>query len=272
MISGIRLFQLLFALLIFHACLPTAAQSPPRLFSENHVVRSLRQIHSAQATYQAAIGGGNFGTLQNLRQAGFIDVALSSGAKYGYVYVLSVVTAVPGQSPAHFSVTATPRAYRKSGIRSFYLDAGGELHGGDKGGTLATASDPVIDDCTNGSIPDNERCTIQDIQSLVSAQAIFASTLGNGNYGLFNQLYLAGLIRGDLADHISRGYFFNLQTIDQVPGTNPASFKIWATPRIYGTTAIRSFYTDQTGVIRGGDKNGGDANENDPPINKSFRK
>jgi hypothetical protein len=202
------------------------AQSPPRMFSEFHVIRSMRQLHSAQATYQATTGSGNFGSLQNLRQAGFIDDALASGSKYGYVYLVSTVPFVPGQSPAAFTVTATPRAYRKSGRRSFFIDAAGEVHGGDKNGEVATSSDPVIDDCTSGSIPDNERCTIEDLKSLLGAQGTYASTIGNGDYGTFQQLFIAGLVRNDLADGIARGYMYEYQIVDHVPNTNSASFKI----------------------------------------------
>ncbi len=243
-------------------------QSPPRLFAEAHVIRSMRQLHSAQMTYQATAGNGNFGFLENLRQAGFIDEALASGAKYGYLYIISTVAFVPGQTPAAFTVTATPRAYRKSGIRSFFIDTSGEIRGGDRNGQVATSGDPVIDDCTNGSLPDNERCTIADMRALHSAQLTYAAAVGNRNYGTFQQLYLAGLIRGGLASSSSRGYLFQNQIIDYVPDAQPASFKIWATPQVYRTSAIRSFFIDQTGVLRGGDKNGGQANENDPPINE----
>jgi len=243
-------------------------QSSPRLFAEAHVLRSLRQIHGAEATYQATIGAGNFGSLQNLRQAGFIDEALASGAKYGYVYLLSTAAGVPGQSPPAFSVTATPRAYRKSGIRSFFIDTSGEIRGRDKNGVVATPTDPVIDDCTNGSVQDNERCTIADMRTLHSAQMTYAATVGNGNYGSFSQLYVAGLIRSDLSDYNARGYLYEYEINAGLPGQVPPTFKIWATPRVYGTTAIRSFFIDQTGVLRGGDKNGAQANESDPPINQ----
>jgi hypothetical protein len=243
-------------------------QSSPRLFSEVHVIRSMRQLHSAQATYQATAGAGNFGSLQNLLQAGFIDEALASGAKYGYVYVVSTVPFVPGQSPASFTVTATPRAYRKSGRRSFYIDPAGEIHGGDKSGLVATSSDPYIDDCTSGSIPDNERCTIEDMRALHGAQSTYSATVGNGNYGTFTQLHQAGLIRTDLADSVARGYLYVVEVIDLVPNTQPPSFKIWATPQTYGTTAVRSIFIDQTGVLRGADHGGQPAGPNDPPINE----
>jgi len=259
-----KLFVLIATLLI----LQTVYSQSPRAFGEAHVLRSLRQLHSAQATYQATAGNGNFGTLQALSQAGFIDNALASGSKYGYLYNVSAIASMPGQSAARFSISATPRAYRKSGTRSFYIDQNGELRGADTGGIPATITAPIIDDCTSGGILDNERCTILDMRTLHAVEVTFAATVGNGSYGLLDELYLAGLIRADLGNYVSRGYNYNVQTIGYVPDTQAATFKIWATPRTYGATAIRSFYIDQTGVLRGGDKNGGQANENDPPINK----
>ena len=243
--------------------LRAGAQSSPRTFSERHVMRSLRLLHSAQATYQATLGAGDYGSLQSLRQAGFIDGALATGEKYGFVYV---VTLVPGP-PRNFIVTATPLRYRKTGIRSFFIDAGGEIHGADKQGQPASSSDPIIDDCTSGTVIENERCTILDMRVLAGAQSTYAATAGSGDYGLLPELYIAGLIRGDLADNTARGYNYQVQTINHAPG-QPASFKIWATPQIYGVTAIRSFYIDQTDILRGGDKKGGQANQNDPPVDK----
>lgn len=261
----LRLFVVSTFLFIAPAVL---SQSSPRPFAEAHVLRSVRQIHGAQMTYQATIGNGNFGSLENLRQAGFIDGALASGSKYGFVYIVSTVPFVPGQSAASFTVTASPRAYRKTGIRSFFIDASGEIRGADKNGEPATASDPVIDDCTNGGVLNNERCTIFDMRALHSAQATYHSTVGYGNYGMLQQLYLAGLIRTGLQSGASRGYYYAVQVIDFVPNTQQASFKIWATPQSYPTSSVRSFFIDQTGVLRGADRNGGSADQNDPPINE----
>ena len=240
---------------------PVAAQFSHSLI-ERHVMRSLRQIQAAQATYQATTGSGSYGSLENLRQAGLIDAALASGDKYGYVFV--VTTAV---GPPRSQATATPRVYRKTGTRSFYIDSSDiEIHGGDLNGQPATSAHPIIDDCTSGMIIENERCTIQDMRSLVGAQMTYQATVGNQNYGTFKALYAAGLIRTGLRYAESRGYRYEYLIIDYVPGTQQASFKIWATPFTYGITGIRSFYIDDTGVLRGADRNGAPADHTDPPI------
>lgn len=265
--------QFVFRILIAIAVLvlsnvASSAQSSPRTFAERHVIRSMRLLHSAEMTFQATQGAGSYGTLAQLRQAGLIDEALVSGEKYGYQYSLVTVAAVPGQSPARFTATATPRVYRKTGVRSFFIDLHGEIRGGDKNGQPATENDPVIDDCTSGSVPENERCTIADMRMLHGAEMTYSATVGNGNFALFPALCQASLIRSDLCDSQSRGYLYETLVIDLVPNTQPASFKIWATPASYPVSAIRSFYIDQTGVLRGADRNGGRADQNDPPINE----
>src|SRR4051812_35088870 len=111
-------------LTVLFAYSSSAAQSTPRLFSELHVMRSLRQLHSAQETYRATVGSGNYGSLAQLRSSGFIDEALASGSKYGFVYTVSTNTST-------FTVNATPRVYRKTGVRSFFIDRFGEIRGGD---------------------------------------------------------------------------------------------------------------------------------------------
>lgn len=126
-------------------CFAADAQTvSPRTFSEVFVMRSLRQIHSAQVTYNATYGNGNFGSLQNLHQAGFIDEALSSGSKYGYTFVVTFVPYTPPSTPSTFTVTATPRSYRKTGLRSFFIATEGILRGADRQGGPANQDDPPV--------------------------------------------------------------------------------------------------------------------------------
>jgi hypothetical protein len=265
MVPRIRQIKILVsALLAFN--IAAAAQAPnPKFFNERFVITAMRAIHGAEATFQATTGNGDYGTAAQLRQAGLIDSALLSGQKYGYQFVLTE-TPHTQSTPARFVVTATPTLYRKSGLRSYYIDELGEMHAADKNGTVADANDPYIDDCALWGLQDNERCTLLDMRGLHGAEATYAVTSGFGNYGMFTELYAAGLIRSDLADYDSRGYIYSVQVVNMQPNVQPL-FKISAVPRQYGVTGIRSFFIDQSGVIRGGDKNGQPASENDPPIN-----
>ena len=254
-------FAVLVLIVFSLAAYGNAQGPPPRYFNERFVIKAMDYLHQAQATYNATTGVGNFGTLEQLRSAGLLDEAFASGSKFGYAFVVT-------PTGSTYTATGTPVRYKKTGLRSYYIDQTGLLRGADNNGEVATASDPYIDSCALFGLADNERCTILDMRAFYTAQTTYAATIGNGNYGTFSQLYNSGLIREDLADLIARGYFYGFQIIYRVPKIVPASFKIWARPQQYGTTGTRSFFIDQTGVLRGADHQGQTATENDPPINQ----
>ncbi len=232
----------------------------PSVQSEKFVVSALLLIQGAQITYYSTSGNGNYGSLNDLRQAELIDSILASEEKYGYRFTV-FKTDRTATTPAGFYLTATPRLYRKTGRRSFYIDENGEMRGADKNGGAATPADPIIDTCFSG----NEGCAIRDVRTLHSAEITYQAISGNGNSGTLNQLYTAGLINQSLASGSNHGYNFTC-TIVNATATTPASFKISAVPINYGVSGIRSFYIDESGVIRGADKNGAPADENDPAI------
>jgi len=264
--KNLPVFFLFLAFLQISSVVQTEAQTSNSLdFKERFAVRSARAIFSAEMTYQATDGAGLFATLPELQTAGLIDAVLANGEKYGYMFVLSR-THTSSTSLAKFRLTATPRAYPKTGRRSFYIDETGELRGANKMGAAADAADPLIDDCASFGIFFNERCAIYDLRTLMVAEMTYAATVGNGNYGNFLDLFQSGLINSRLASGENHGYAFNINYIIQGPGF-PAFFRIRAIPTNYGTTGIRSFYLDTNGILRGADKQGQAADENDPPIN-----
>jgi hypothetical protein len=232
----------------------------PYIQNERFVTRAMRQIAAAQYSYNATEVYGNFGTLDDLRRLGFIDSVLASGYKYGYVFAMQTVAAVPNQ-PATFSITATPRKYRKTGRTSFYLNTFGTLRGADKNGAVATADDPLFE---NECLP-NEECTISNLRTLYSAEVTYQATSGNGSFGTLNQLHTNFLVNDLLARGSANGYRFTITTVARTNNTE-ASFTITAVPINYGVTGIRSFYVDTSGVVRGADRNGAPATADDPPI------
>ncbi len=236
--------------------------------NERFVVRALQTLHAAQMTYQATGGNGNYGSLSDLHQAQLIDSVLASGFKYGYGFQIFTVARV-GTTPAAFFVTATPIGYRKTGRRSFFINETGETRGADKNGAAATVGDPVLDVCQELGYS-NERCAIADLRILHNAQITYGATIGNGNYGSFQQLYAANLISSTLAIGSLHGYDFACLTIGATSVT-PAFFAFRATPTFYGVTGRQSFYIDVSGVLRGADKNGAPADENDPPIQEQTK-
>jgi hypothetical protein len=251
---------------VFFAPAARAQTITSRNFDERFVIRSVATVHGAQMTYQATAGNGAFGSLENLRQANFIDAALAGGEKYGYVFALSV-TAPTSTTPPKFTLTATPRLYRKSGRLSYFVDERGEVRGADKNGGAATANDPVVDTCSfYGDIAGNERCVIGNVRSLHGAQMTYQASVGNGVFGTLPQLFAAGLINSRIASGTVHGYNFVVSAIAPIPNS-PAFFIVQATPTNYGVTGTRSFYIDAQGVLRGADKQGLPADQSDPPIN-----
>jgi hypothetical protein len=260
----LSIFLALFSL-IFAGELKAQFSNPPRLFRERSVIRAVRTIHSAEATYQATTGAGLYGSLEDLRSANLLDDALASGNKYGYLFVLSK-TAPTATMPAMFQLTAIPRSYPKAGRYSFYIDQYGDIHAGDKNGAVATTNDSIIDDCSlYGDIETNERCVRLTMRTLFSAENTYFTINGSGNYGTFSELFAAGLISRRMAFGINHGYLFTAVSILPTPNS-PASFTFRAIPENYGVTGIRSFYIDPSGILRGADKQGQPANQNDPPI------
>lgn len=230
--------------------------------NERLVITSLRKLHAAQMTYAAISSNGDYGLFSSLREENLIDDALASANKYGYVYQMFVTPRV-GTTPSSYYAVARPSNYRKSGVKSFYIDQTGELRGADRNGAWATATDPIIDtDC----VP-FEECAISSLRILYSAQMTYAATVGNGNYQhSLATLYDLQLIPRILSLGSRGGYLFQTTTVGAVSGVSPARFTLRATPNVYGGSTRRSFFMDETGVLRGADKNGAYATVNDPPI------
>ncbi len=234
--------------------------------NERCTMQAMRTLHGAEMTYSSTYGNGNYGTLSQMGKVSIVYRTLATGLIHGYKFSLTFVGATE-TTPASFKITAVPQIYGKTGVRSFFMDTSAMLHGADKRGESATENDPIIDYCTNGSIVENEQCIIGNLRTLHGAEMTYQSTYGNGvSYtSSLVELERIGLIDRYLGSGQLRGYSISVFTFPQTPSV-PATFRITATPKIYGTTGIRSFFLDTEGVIRGADKNGEPANENDPPI------
>ncbi len=233
--------------------------------NEMLVIGALKSLYTAQATYFMINSYHQFGNNLQLRAKNLIDEHLTNGDKFGYYFSIQIFS---GLVP-RFSVYARPKSYLKTGKRSFYIDASCQIRGGDKNGADANSNDQVIESCTPTLAYENERLTITGLRIIASAQETFKATIGNGNYSP----NLPSLTAYYLLDPcLGAGYCYNhnffMETINMTP-TTPAVFKTWGTPVAYGQLGFRSFYIDNTGVIRGADHQGGRANENDPPIEES---
>lgn len=258
-LAAVFAFLVIFSLEIFAK---NNSASYPISQNERLAIGALRSIQQAQLTYYST--AGNFGAFFQLYQANLIDSVLRNGNKYGYDFILNTGWAPGGGSPI-YNVIAVPSRYRKTGIKSFYIDENCEIRGGDKSGAPANINDPVIETCTPSMLVDNERETIASLRAIVDAEMTYISTTGNGNFGLVSDLINAGLIPQSYGFFIYRGYF-KQTTVWARTGIYPSRFEIRTRPETYGRSGIRSFYVDDTRVIRGADRNGQYGSATDPPI------
>jgi len=103
----------------------------------------------------------------------------------------------------------------------------------------------------------NERMAIGMMYRIVYAEQDYKKSKGNGSYGTLEQLIAVDLIPKEVIEN--SGYKFTL-TI------NGDQFELTTVPSEYGKSGTQSFFLDQTGVLRGGDRNGAPASASDPPI------
>jgi hypothetical protein len=228
------------------------------------VMHVLRTMHSAEMAYSATYGVGNYGNFSALLNADLIDPSYASGEKYGYHFTVSTRAATATMPPS-FELKAVP-ALRRPRKLSFYLNEACEIRGADKLGREATADDPVIEPCGASPRTENERASIASMRTIHGAEMTYAATYGNSEYGTLAQLYDVDLVRTGFAlAYIWHGYSSTTTVVHSTAST-PARFSISVVPTEYGRTGLRSFYLDETGVLRGADKQGQPADENDPPV------
>jgi type IV pilus assembly protein PilA len=105
-----------------------------RAANESSAISTMRTFTSAQATYQATVGGGQYGSLSALGDAGLVDSVVAGAtsaatAKSGYYYS---VTPVSGSERFYWDATARPAVYGTglsgTGTRSFYTNESGVIY------------------------------------------------------------------------------------------------------------------------------------------------
>ncbi len=106
----------------------------------------------------------------------------------------------------------------------------------------------------------NEGSAISSLRTISSAEATYQSNFRN--FATLEELAANGLIDPRLGSGTKNGYTFRLV----IDSSNPEEFAVTGVPVSYGTSGRRSFYVDETFVIRGGDKHGGPAAKFDPPL------
>ncbi len=103
----------------------------------------------------------------------------------------------------------------------------------------------------------NEAIAQSALRMVVSAEATYHSTKGDGTYATLDQLMEQGLVPKDLLQKY--GYKVELTVV----GTK---FEATAVPVEYGKTGRMSFFIDESGVLKGADHGGGAASIADKPV------
>lgn len=122
---GYAFLVLIAAIMIPHLMRSTVA------IDEASGVGSLRAINLAQAEHAKLHPDKGFtSSLAELASPpgnNFIDGVLASGTKQGYVFTFTAIAAAsdsPGRI-THYTVTARPQRYKKTGFRNFFMDETG---------------------------------------------------------------------------------------------------------------------------------------------------
>ena len=110
-----------------------------------------------------------------------------------------------------------------------------------------------------GSPEMNEMIAISVLQLIARGEENYKKTAGNGSYGSIDELVEHKMLGKEVLDKY--GYKF-------VITTSAHGFEAVATPVEYGKSGKRSFFVDQSGIVRGDDKGGGPATVGDKPVDQ----
>lgn len=91
----------------------------------------------------------------------------------------------------------------------------------------------------------NEASAITTVRSVLNAETLYVTTVGSGKYASMGSLVSGMLVDTVVGSSTKDGYVFAISL-----GAADASFVIDARPTGYLNSGIRSFFSDETAVIR----------------------
>ncbi len=91
----------------------------------------------------------------------------------------------------------------------------------------------------------NEASAITTVRSVLNAETLYVTTVGSGKYGTMATLVSGMLVDTVVGSSTKDGYVFSISL-----GPANASFTLDARPTGYSNSGIRSFFADETAVIR----------------------
>lgn len=108
----------------------------------------------------------------------------------------------------------------------------------------------------------NEGSAIHSLRQISSAQALYYRSFDK--YGTLEELAAQNLIDPKLGSGRKNGYNFTIElTSDE---TNTEGFAVTGIPFAYRSSGMRSFYVDESSVIRAVDNHGGPPSKMDEPL------
>jgi type IV pilus assembly protein PilA len=110
----------------------------------------------------------------------------------------------------------------------------------------------------------NEGAAMSSLRSIHAAEQTYYSTAGNRSYGTLTDLQSQSLIPPELANGIKWGYRFKVEV-------SKNGFAATAVPTEYQSSGRRSFFIDETGILRAEDSHGLEGSRFAPPVNSDPR-
>jgi hypothetical protein len=221
---------------------------------------------SVRRVAEAGMNGGTLGSNNAFRASRHWQPRQTLGEIYvspvlmeGYQEQISKQAGTMDQSMRDFLMKLSPRS---SAITySLSRDGLGTLHELHLPKNLILAivasTSATMNAMKQGSPEMNEMIAMSGLRMIASAEATFKSTAGNGSYGSIDQLAEQKLLSKEVFEKY--GYQFDVSTSAQ-------GFEAVAMPSEYGKSGRRSFFIDQSNILRAGDHGGGAATIADQPI------
>jgi hypothetical protein len=237
---------------------PVIETCPPTIsyHVEYDISIRMRIIQAAQERYFNGVG--NYGTIDDLLDAELIDYFLF----FNFDRWMTLEIIPPdGKTPAGFKLRGKPVIYREDGIRSYYAAESGILRAADLGGDWADENTPPL-------VFEDEELIKFAMRTLMLAQYRYTGVPGNGNGDFatdFDHLAKAGLIDFRPENGVYGNYRFEM-SVQNHEEPHLRYFTITAVPLVYGQETRRSFYISNSSFLRGTDRGGLPADENDPLI------
>jgi hypothetical protein len=122
--------------------------------NEATAIEGLKTLAQAIETYRKTYArlpdsltalGAALGGPAGAGAAGLLDEEFAAGRKNGYVFRYVILGGSSAGAPAKYELAATPASYDRTGLRSFFRDSLGGLHGADHQGAIGSANDPRVE-------------------------------------------------------------------------------------------------------------------------------